>query len=123
MENKGLIFIPDISSFTRFVNEMEIGHSRTIIQELLEILINANRIGMRCRCILENGESSIYSSSFSFHPERIEFTETDEVKKSVVHYLLEKTGENKTRLTLTFYTKKNSAAEIIFKLTKKNKWR
>ena len=46
MENKGLIFIPDISGFTRFVNETEIGHSRQIIQELLELLINANQTGL-----------------------------------------------------------------------------
>lgn len=46
MENRGLIFIPDISGFTKFVNETEIEHSRLIIQELLEILINANQIGL-----------------------------------------------------------------------------
>lgn len=46
MENKGLLFIPDISGFTRFVNEMEIDHSRHIIEELLEILVNANSIGL-----------------------------------------------------------------------------
>src|SRR6476660_6776687 len=46
MENKGLLFIPDISGFTRFVNETEIEHSRYIIQDLLEILINANQIGL-----------------------------------------------------------------------------
>lgn len=46
MVNKGLIFIPDISGFTRFVNQTEIEHSRVIIQELLEILINANQIGL-----------------------------------------------------------------------------
>jgi hypothetical protein len=46
MENRGLLFIPDISGFTRFVNETEIEHSRVIIQELLELLINANQIGL-----------------------------------------------------------------------------
>jgi len=46
MENKGLIFIPDISGFTRFVNEVEIDHSRHIIQELLEVIINSNQIGL-----------------------------------------------------------------------------
>ena len=46
MENKGLLFIPDISGFTRFVNESDIEHSRLIIQELLELLINANEIGL-----------------------------------------------------------------------------
>ena len=46
MENRGLLFIPDISGFTKFVNETEIEHSRLIIQELLEILINANDIDL-----------------------------------------------------------------------------
>jgi hypothetical protein len=46
MENKGLLFIPDISGFTKFVNETEINHSRQIIQELLEVLINANKINL-----------------------------------------------------------------------------
>jgi hypothetical protein len=46
MENKGLLFIPDISGFTRFVNEVEIEHSRLIIQELLEILVDANETGL-----------------------------------------------------------------------------
>jgi len=45
MENKGLLFIPDISGFTRFVNGTDIDHSRLIIQELLETLINANQGG------------------------------------------------------------------------------
>lgn len=46
METRGLIFIPDISGFTWFVNESEIEHSRFIIQELLETLINANESGL-----------------------------------------------------------------------------
>jgi hypothetical protein len=46
MENKGLLFIPDISGFTRFVNNIEIEHSRHIIQQLLEVLINANQSGL-----------------------------------------------------------------------------
>jgi len=46
MENRGLLFIPDISGFTRFVNEIEIEHSRHIIQQLLEVLINANDSGL-----------------------------------------------------------------------------
>jgi len=46
MNNRGLIFIPDISGFTRFVNEVEIDHSQHIIQELLEVIINANQLGL-----------------------------------------------------------------------------
>ena len=46
MENQGLLFIPDISGFSRFVSQTEIEHSRLIIQELLESLINANQMGL-----------------------------------------------------------------------------
>ncbi len=46
MQNRGLLFIPDISGFTRFVTETEIEHSRQIVQELLEVLIEANQIGL-----------------------------------------------------------------------------
>lgn len=47
MDNRGLLFIPDISGFTRFVNEVEISHSRFIIQQLLEELIKANDSGLK----------------------------------------------------------------------------
>ncbi len=43
---KSLLFIADISGFTRFVNETEITHSRHIISELLEALIDKNDLGM-----------------------------------------------------------------------------
>lgn len=35
----GTIFIPDISGFTKFINETEIGHSQHIIAELLDLII------------------------------------------------------------------------------------
>jgi len=47
MDNRGLLFIPDISGFTRFINETEIGHSRLIMQEILELLINTNDSGLQ----------------------------------------------------------------------------
>ena len=37
-----LLFIPDISGYTQFVQSTEIEHSQHVIAELLEILINAN---------------------------------------------------------------------------------
>ncbi len=43
---QSLLFIPDISGFTNFVKSTEINHSRHIISELLEILIEANRINL-----------------------------------------------------------------------------
>jgi hypothetical protein len=41
-----LFFIPDIGGFTKFIAETEVGHSQHIIQELLEILVDANTLGM-----------------------------------------------------------------------------
>ena len=42
-----LLFVPDISGFTQFVQATEIAHSRHIIEELLEKLIEANAIGLQ----------------------------------------------------------------------------
>lgn len=42
--NPTLLFIPDISGFTNFVSNTEITHSQHIIQELLEVIIDANEI-------------------------------------------------------------------------------
>lgn len=40
--SKSLLFIPDISGFTKFVQSTEIEHSQYVIAELLEVLISAN---------------------------------------------------------------------------------
>jgi len=42
-----LLFIPDISGFTRFVNDAELTHSQLIIQELLETLIDSDTLGLK----------------------------------------------------------------------------
>ena len=42
-----LFFIPDLGGFTKFIAETEIQHSQHIIQELLEILVDANTLGMK----------------------------------------------------------------------------
>lgn len=46
MKQSGLIFIPDISGFTQFVNSVELKHSQHIIGELLEIILDANQMGL-----------------------------------------------------------------------------
>lgn len=38
--------MPDISGFTQFVTSTEIDHAQAIIQELLEVLIESNQIGL-----------------------------------------------------------------------------
>ncbi len=42
-----LFFIPDLGGFTKFIAETEIRHSQHIIKELLEILVDANTLGMK----------------------------------------------------------------------------
>jgi len=39
---KSLLFLPDISGFTEFVQNTEVAHSQHVISELLEVLIQAN---------------------------------------------------------------------------------
>lgn len=39
---KSLLFIPDISGFTEFIQTTEVEHSQHVIAELLEVLISAN---------------------------------------------------------------------------------
>ena len=41
-----LILIPDISGFTSFVNETEVKHSKHIIAELLELIIESDQLGL-----------------------------------------------------------------------------
>jgi len=43
---KSLLFIPDITGFTEFVNNTEIEHGQHIISELLEQIIDSNDLGL-----------------------------------------------------------------------------
>ena len=79
------------------------------------------RVGMRCRCVMEDGEVVTYASSYLYHPERIEFSETDEKKQSSTRFLLEKKGNRQTKLTLDFYIRKNLVEQLLFILLKKKK--
>lgn len=40
--SKSLLFLPDISGFTEFVQTTEVAHSQHVISELLEVLVEAN---------------------------------------------------------------------------------
>jgi len=44
--SSSLLFLPDISGFTKFVQNTEVSHSQHIIAELLELLIASNTIDM-----------------------------------------------------------------------------
>jgi hypothetical protein len=45
-EKKALIYIPDISGFTRFVSDTDIQHSQHIIEELLEVILESNDLDL-----------------------------------------------------------------------------
>lgn len=47
MAKDSFLFIPDISGFTKFVNSTEISHSQHIISELLELIIDADDLGLQ----------------------------------------------------------------------------
>jgi hypothetical protein len=44
---QALLFMPDITGFTEFVNSTEITHAQNIIQELLEIIIESNQLELK----------------------------------------------------------------------------
>lgn len=46
MTQNAILFIPDISGFTEFVHHTDINHSKHIISELLELLIDSNNMGL-----------------------------------------------------------------------------
>jgi hypothetical protein len=80
-------------------------------------------VGTRHRHVLENGKVvMMYTSSFVYNPEgKIIFSETDEKKKSSLYFIIEKTGEHNSRLTLELYLQANMIREASFRLVKKNK--
>jgi Protein of unknown function (DUF2652) len=47
MESQALIFIPDISGYTKFITETETKHAKHIITELLEVIIKADKLKMQ----------------------------------------------------------------------------
>lgn len=79
------------------------------------------RIGNHYKCILERSEEKMVTSSFSFHPNHVVFSETDEKKKSAVYFVLEKVSDNKTKLTLEYYLDKNVLSNLLFSIAKKKK--
>jgi hypothetical protein len=79
------------------------------------------RVGMKCRYVLDDGQVGMYSSSYSFSRERIEFSETDDRKTGSTYFTLEKSGDKKTKLTIDFYLSKSIARHALFVLTRRGK--
>jgi len=79
------------------------------------------RVGMHCRSIVENGETILYASSYSYDDTHIEFSETDHSKTKATYFRLIKKGERRTTLTLEYYIGKNFLKELRFRLFEKAK--
>lgn len=88
------------------------------VQKIEEVTHFLPRLGMKCRRIMDNGESTIYASGYTFHPDRITISETDEDKKSAYHFLLENLGDGKVRLTADYYIRRNPVQQFLFSLNK-----
>ena len=43
---QALLFLPDISGFTKFVNDTEIEHSQHILRDLLEVILDVNQLNL-----------------------------------------------------------------------------
>lgn len=91
------------------------------VKQVEEINHFLPRVGMRSRFLLDSGQSLIYTSSYAYQHDRIEFSETDEKKTSTTYFLMEKISDDKTRLTLSYHMKKDPVANFLFRLTKKKK--
>jgi hypothetical protein len=74
---------------------------------------------MKCRYLLEHGDTRICSSSYAFHPERIEFSETDAREKSLRHYILERIDDNRSKISIDIYIERTLLQPWLFKLVKK----
>lgn len=79
------------------------------------------RVGMRSKFLLDNGQTVVYASSYSYSPEKIEFSETDEAKKKSTYFILEKVDSGRTKLTIEYYIKTSILEPALFNWTKKKK--
>jgi hypothetical protein len=89
------------------------------VKQVEEVAHYLPRVGMRCRCILDNGESINYASSYLYTTDKIEFSETEESTGRLTYYILEKLESKKSRLTLEYFIDKNPLSSFWFKLRKK----
>ena len=80
-ETQALIFIPDISGFTRFVNDTEIQHSQHIIEELLEVILESNELKLEVSEI-EGDAILFYRTGETPQPSQI----SEQVKKMFINF-------------------------------------
>ena len=70
--NSSLLFLPDISGFTEFVQTTEVGHIQHIISELLQLLIDADILDLELAEV--EGDALFFYKAPSFPIDFFEFS-------------------------------------------------
>ncbi|MCW3118092.1 MAG: hypothetical protein JWM28_2174, partial [Chitinophagaceae bacterium] len=70
---------------------------------------------------MDNKETVILATSYSYHPEKLSFSETDETTDSTKYFYIEKTGDHQTKLTVDIYLEKSKVNQFLFNLFRKKK--
>jgi hypothetical protein len=92
------------------------------VKEVMELGHFLPRVGMRCRCVMENGEEHVvHASGYTWGEERIEFSETDGEKRAATYYTLERTGRKRTRLTLDYYVPDDMITKVWFRFSEQKR--
>jgi hypothetical protein len=86
-----------------------------------DVSANLPRVGMRCRHVMEGGSISVCASSYSFDPDRIVVSETDERRVTTTTYTLERLEADRTRLTVDVYVKSGMVRELAYRWLRQRK--
>jgi hypothetical protein len=100
----------------RYRNRWQVG-----VENVEEISHYLPRVGMKRKSIGKDGSERVYASSYSFHPDKIQFSETEENKKYAIYFTLEKIDYGRSRLTLEYYVPKAGANHLLFNLFNKKR--
>ena len=92
------------------------------VKRVEELNHHLPRVGMKCKYVMENGEMIIHSSSYTYEPGKIVFSEINEKDDSVIFYTLESIGDHQTSLRLDYFISKNFLPVLLFRFSKKNKF-
>ncbi len=80
-QTQSLICIPDISGYTHFIQQTEISHSKHIISELLEVIINSNKLELEVAEV-EGDAVFFYREDFIPTPEEL----SDQIKIMFINF-------------------------------------
>jgi hypothetical protein len=77
------------------------------------------RVGMKSVQVSDGGQTTVYSSGYSFEPHRIVLKETDEDRSRTVVFTVERPAAGRVRLTITYHLRPALLGEPPLSLTAK----